>query len=88
MAESLYYKRTEDPNWNCITLSNQGGNWFSADISLKIFDLSGREISILISGKLTANNYQIPFTSISKGVYFYKLECKYLNETGKFLIVE
>ena len=57
-------------------------------VSLKIFDLSGREVSSLISGNLSPAFYTIPFKSVSSGTYFYQLESSYQSRNGKFIIVE
>ena len=59
-----------------------------SDISLKIFDITGREVSSLISGQLSPAFYQIPFRPLSNGIYFYKLESHYQTKTGKFIIVK
>jgi len=59
-----------------------------SDISLKIFDISGRKVSSLVSGQLSPAFYNIPFRPLSKGTYFYRLESSYQNKSGKFIIVE
>jgi hypothetical protein len=59
-----------------------------SNISLKIFDITGREVSSLISGQLSPAFYQIPFKPLSNGIYFYRLESHYQTKTGKFIIVE
>lgn len=42
-------------------------------VNLKIFDLTGREIAILVEGALTAGSHKIEFdgTDIASGIYFY-----------------
>jgi len=59
-----------------------------SDISLKIFDITGREVSSLISGQLSPAFYNIRFNPLSKGTYFYRLESSYQSMSGKFIIVE
>lgn len=46
-----------------------------ADISLSVYDLSGREISVLVNDRLSAGEYSIPFTahSLPSGVYLLRL---------------
>ena len=48
----------------------------TAAVRLKIFDVSGKEISVLLNQKLGANNYNFNFnaSALSSGVYFYRLE--------------
>ena len=57
------------------------------NISLKIYDISGREVENLISGQLSPAFYNIPFNPERSGIYFYGLESPYLTETGKFTIL-
>ncbi len=59
-----------------------------SDISLKIFDITGREVSNLVSGQLLPAFYNIPFKPLSKGTYFYRLESSYHSRSGKFIILE
>lgn len=46
-----------------------------SDITLKIYDLFGREIAILASGSYAEGKYTVPFDggNLSSGVYIYKL---------------
>jgi len=59
-----------------------------SDISLKIFEISGREVVELISGQLTPAFYTIPFRPLSSGTYFYRLESSYQSKSGKFIIIK
>jgi len=59
-----------------------------SDIQLKIYDLSGRLVSIPLNTLLSPAYYQVPFKPENKGVYFYTLESEHFNERGKFIIVE
>jgi hypothetical protein len=45
-------------------------------VSLKVFDMLGQEIAVLVDGSLTAGNHEINFdaSSLNSGVYFYTLE--------------
>ena len=44
-------------------------------VTLKVFDVMGREVSTLINGHKNAGSYSIPFdaTNLASGVYYYKL---------------
>jgi hypothetical protein len=49
-------------------------------VTLKIYDLLGREISTLVNEKLSAGEYEVPFNAentgginLASGVYFYRL---------------
>jgi hypothetical protein len=46
-------------------------------VSLKVFDMLGREVATLVNGNLKAGTiHQVPFnaTTLSSGLYFYRLE--------------
>jgi uncharacterized protein (TIGR02145 family) len=48
----------------------------TAFVRLKIYDVSGKEVSELLNQKLEANNYNFNFdaSGLSSGIYFYNLE--------------
>lgn len=50
-------------------------------VSIKVYDVTGRLVSELVNENKSAGNYSIPWdaTSVSSGVYFYRLEA--LGET-------
>jgi hypothetical protein len=58
-------------------------------VSLKIYDLIGREIATIVSEELSAGNYSRQWTaeSISSGVYFYRLEAGSFIETKKLIML-
>jgi hypothetical protein len=59
-------------------------------VSLKVFDLLGREVSTIVSGELQAGRYtrQWNATDISSGVYFYRLQAGTYSETKKLLLLK
>ncbi|MEO0228188.1 MAG: hypothetical protein ABIL70_09095 [candidate division WOR-3 bacterium] len=59
-----------------------------ADITLRIYDVSGRLIDKPIHGRKSAGVYAIPWTkAVSAGVYFYSLESPWLKKVGKFVLL-
>jgi len=58
-------------------------------VSLKIFDLSGREIATIVSEELSAGNYtrQWDAANMPSGVYFYRLKAGSFTETKKLILV-
>jgi hypothetical protein len=54
----------------------------SSFVALKIYDITGREISVLLNEKRSSGRYTIKFTNnnLSSGVYFYSL---FLNDERK-----
>ncbi|QOJ30146.1 MAG: T9SS type A sorting domain-containing protein [Ignavibacteriales bacterium] len=55
----------------------------SDNISLKVYDILGNEVAVLLSGKLDAGNHTVEFNAagLSSGIYLYKLQ----NSAGNAL---
>lgn len=62
----------------------------SGNVSLKVFDISGKEVSTLINEVKPAGYYEVTFngSNLSSGVYFYRLESNSFNVTRKMLLVK
>jgi hypothetical protein len=56
----------------------------SANVSLKVFDMTGREIMTLVEEYKEAGYYKIDFNgeNLSSGAYYYRLEVRSLNSLG------
>jgi hypothetical protein len=60
----------------------------AADVTLRIYDATGRLIDKVISGRQAAGYYEIPWNKeVSPGVYFYTFESIGHKETGKLVLV-
>jgi hypothetical protein len=61
-----------------------------SNVTLKIYDILGREISTLLNEVKQPGNYEIEFNApqLSTGVYFYKLQAGSLNQVKKMLLVK
>ena len=59
-------------------------------VSLKVYDLLGREVSNLINEEKQAGNYSVDFNSgnLTSGVYFYKMQSGSFTETKKMLLIK
>lgn len=59
-------------------------------VSLKVFDLMGREIKTLVNKRQKAGDYEVSFdgSEFPSGVYLYKLETNGLSETRKMMLVK
>lgn len=62
----------------------------SADVTLKIYDILGREISTLIKENQNPGNYEINFNAskLSSGFYFYTLKAGNNFQTKKMLLIK
>ncbi|GEM_PF-2202833 len=61
-----------------------------AFISLKVYDIEGREISVLAGETVLPGVYEVTFdgSGLSSGVYFYRLSSKHFNETKKMILLK
>lgn len=59
-------------------------------VSLKVFDLLGKEVSSIVSEELEAGSYTREWNAadIPCGVYFYRLQAGNFNETKKLLVLK
>jgi len=58
-------------------------------VSLKIYDVLGREVAILVNGYQSAGVYRLYFdgSGLAGGVYFYRLQTKDYSETKTMLLL-
>jgi hypothetical protein len=59
-------------------------------VSLKIFDVVGREVATLVSQELSAGNYKQQWNAngMPSGVYFYRLQSGSFTETKKLILLK
>ncbi|MBX7045451.1 MAG: T9SS type A sorting domain-containing protein [Ignavibacteria bacterium] len=59
-------------------------------VKIKVFDLSGKEVSSLVNEKLKAGIYEASFNaaSLASGTYFYKIETSSYIETRKMVLLK
>jgi endo-1,4-beta-xylanase len=62
----------------------------TAEISLKIFDMLGREVTTLVNEVKTSGTYEVTFNAynLSSGVYFYQLRARDFVSTKKLLLIK
>jgi Secretion system C-terminal sorting domain len=61
-----------------------------SQVSLKIYDVMGREVVELVNGKQTAGSYSIEFeaASLASGTYFYKLTAGEFSSVKKMVLLK
>jgi hypothetical protein len=59
-------------------------------VTLKVYDILGREVAPLINERQTAGNHSILFdgSNLSSGVYFYRMEAESFISTKKFVLLK
>ncbi len=62
----------------------------AAQTSLKVYDMSGKELATLVNDKLVAGSYAVNFNagSLASGVYFYSLISGSTKVTKKMMVVK
>jgi len=59
-------------------------------VSLKVYDLLGKEVKTLVSENLKAGRYKVEFdgSGLSSGIYFYKIETGDFIQTKRMLLIK
>lgn len=59
-------------------------------VKLKVFDITGREVAVLVNELKTPGSYNVSFngSTLSSGVYFYRIEAGSFVETKRMLLVK
>jgi len=59
-------------------------------VTLKIFDVLGKEVATLINEEKPMENYEVNFngTDLSSGIYFYTLQAGKFVETKKLVLMK
>jgi len=66
----------------------------NSSVILKVYDLLGKEIIVLVNQKQSAGTYEVDFSGkdLSSGIYFYRIEVKsannYFTDTKKMVLVK
>ena len=57
-------------------------------VSLKVFDILGKEVATLVSENLSAGSYETDFdgSNLSSGVYFYRIETNEFTQVKKMIL--
>jgi hypothetical protein len=58
-------------------------------VSLKVYDLLGKEVAMLVNSEYLSGNYEVAFvgTSLASGIYFYRLQAGLFTETKKLILL-
>jgi len=60
------------------------------NVSLKIFDMLGKEVATLVNKKLTPGTYQVDFNAanLTSGIYFYTISAGDFVDTKKMMLIK
>jgi hypothetical protein len=62
----------------------------SSEVKISIYDITGKELEVLVNEKLQAGTYQTTWnaSNFSSGVYFYRLQTEDFSETKKLILLK
>jgi hypothetical protein len=62
----------------------------AGNVSLKVYDILGREVATLINGRQDAGEYTVQFNAanLASGIYFYRLQAGNFVQTRKMMLVK
>ncbi len=62
----------------------------SSDVKLRVFDITGKQVSVLVDKFLTAGVYAADFSAndLSSGIYFYSISAGSYKETKKMILIK
>ncbi|SMO87018.1 S8/S53 family peptidase [Gracilimonas mengyeensis] len=59
-------------------------------VTLKVFDMLGREVATLVNGRVSAGQHEVQFdaSSLSSGLYIYRLQAGEFIQTKKMMLIK
>jgi hypothetical protein len=62
----------------------------NSHVTLKVFDVNGREVATLVDGEMAAGNHVVTFAprDLAGGLYFYKLTAGKFSQTRKAVLMK
>ena len=59
-------------------------------VSLRVFDITGREVAVLVQGTLTAGAHEVTFERghLPSGIYFYRLHAGTFQATRRLVLID
>jgi hypothetical protein len=62
----------------------------AGSVKVAVYDITGREVALLVSGNQAAGNYAVSFdgSSLSSGIYFYRINAGNLSFTNRMVLLK
>lgn len=66
------------------------GKWQKADANIKVYDILGKEIAVIVNNQLDPGTYEVKFNAsgLTSGVYFYRFTAGNFSETKKLILLK
>ena len=89
-SKADYYLGYNHPNPFSSVTKIEYGIAEPANVNLKIFNILGEEVSVLVNEFQEKGTYEVDFNANGSkyGTYFYRLETKDFNKTKKMILTE
>jgi len=92
-SNSLYqnYPNPFNPSTTIkFDISQLVGNAYMRSVQLKVFDITGKEVEILVNKEMSPGSYEVSWdaSNYASGTYFYKLTAGDFKQTKKLLLVK
>jgi hypothetical protein len=73
-----------------FTIPNVETTRQAVSITLKVYDILGREVATLVNGEKSPGTYEVKFNAgnLGSGMYFYQLKTGNFSETKKMLLLK
>jgi hypothetical protein len=75
---------------NPTVIARSGATWQSQGVSLKVFDILGKEVAVLVNETLQPGTYETTFdgSNLPSGIYFYQLRSGNYIDTKKLVLLK
>lgn len=62
----------------------------AGNVKLVVFDMTGREVAVLVNGILSAGTYKVDYdaSTLATGVYFYRIETESFTDVKKMMLIK
>jgi hypothetical protein len=62
-------------------------------VTLKMYDILGKEVAVLVNNRKTPGNYQVEFdtrdySNLSSGLYFYKIQAGEFTDIKRMMLIK
>ena len=88
-APNIYFLSQNKPNPVASTATISFSVPKATDVSLKVYDATGRVVSTLVNGKVDAGTHTVAWNAndVASGVYFYRLSTDEFTKTRKMVVL-
>jgi hypothetical protein len=75
---------------NSTVIARSEATWQSQSVSLKIYDITGREIQTLVNEQLIPGTYEVTFdgTNLASGIYLYVLKAGDFTDAKRMMLLK